>query len=150
VKDREAPNEASAQAAAKRNARQISQTLTGLASTIQKDTARATVFDLPGQGGGAAFVDYKTALLSAYYNAWICPQEVDDDLATTEVKVVVARDGSIISAEITKKSPESALNKSVDRALKEVNKLPPFPEGATDDQRSFRIRFNVKAKQSLG
>ena len=143
--------DARAQAAAqRRTAREIGQALSGLASSIPKGTAKATVFDLPGQGGGAAFVDYRTALFSAYYNAWSCPQEVDNDLASVEVKVVVSRNGSIVSAEIVKKSSESALNKSVQRALDSVTRLPSFPEGATDEQRSFRIRFNVKAKQSLG
>ncbi len=143
--------DARAQAAAqRRTAREIGQALSGLASSIPKGTAKATVFDLPGQGGGAAFVDYRTALFSAYYNAWTCPEQVDNDLASVEVKVVVARNGSIVSAEIVKKSSESALNKSVQRALDSVTRLPSFPEGATDEQRSFRIRFNVKAKQSLG
>jgi len=143
--------DARAQAAAQRKAaHEIGRALSGLASSIPKGTAKAAVFDLPGQGGGAAFVDYRTALFSAYYNAWNCPQDVDNDLSSVEVKVVVARNGSIVSAEITKKSSDPALNKSVQRALDAVTRLPSFPEGATDEQRSFRIRFNVKAKQSLG
>ncbi|MGZ4972635.1 MAG: energy transducer TonB [Limisphaerales bacterium] len=143
--------DARAQAAAqRRTAREIGQALSGLASSIPKGTAKATVFDLPGQGGGAAFVDYRTALFSAYYNAWNCPPDVDNDLSSVEVKVVVARNGSVISAEITKKSSDSSLNRSVQRALDAVQKLPPFPEGTKDDQRSFKLRFNVKAKQSLG
>jgi TonB family protein len=143
--------EARAQAAAqRRTAQSIGRTLGDLAKGINKSAAKADVFDLPGQGGNAAFVDYRTALFSAYYNAWTCPQEVDSDLAAVEVKVVVARNGSIISAEITRKSSDGSLNRSVQRALDAVSKLPPFPEGSTDEQRSFKIRFNVKAKQSLG
>jgi colicin import membrane protein len=143
--------EARAEAAARRDAaRAISQTLGGLANNITKGAAKAAVFDLPGQGGSAAFVDYRTALFSAYYNAWNCPTDIDNDLASVEVKVVVARNGSVISAEITKKSSDSTLNRSVQRALDAVSKLPPFPEGVNDDQRSFRLRFNLKAKQSLG
>jgi TonB family protein len=143
--------DARAQAAEQRRAaQQVGASLSRLASSIPKGTAKAEVFDLPGQGGGSAFVDYRSALFSAYYNAWACPQEVDNELATVEVKIVVARNGSVISAEVVRKSSESALNKSVQRALEAVTKLPPFPEGSSDAQRSFRIRFNVKAKQSLG
>jgi TonB family protein len=138
------------ESARKATARSISRALGGLATSITKGAAKAEVFDLPGQGGGAAFVDYRTALFSAYYNAWICPQDIDNDLASVEVKVVVARNGSVVSAEITKKSSDSSLNRSVQRALDSVSKLPPFPEGANDDQRSFKLRFNLKAKQSLG
>jgi outer membrane biosynthesis protein TonB len=143
--------DARAQAAAQRKAaHDISQALSGLASSIPKGTAKAAVFDLPGQGGSTTFANYRNVIFSAYYNAWNCPQDVENDLASVEVKVVVARDGSIVSAEITKKSSDSTLNKSVQRALDAVTKLQPFPEGARDEQRSFKIRFNVKDKQSIG
>lgn len=148
--DSEAKAAAAAAAAQRRTANEISQAFSGLASAISKGTSKATVIDLPGQGGGAAFADYRSVLFSAYYNAWTTPDNVENDLAAVEVKVVVARNGSIISATITKKSSESAVNRSVQRALEAVSKLPPFPEGATDDQRSFRLIFNLKAKQSLG
>jgi TonB family protein len=146
-------NEVNARAAAaaqRRAASEITQAFSGLATAINKGTAKAEVFDLVGQGGGAAFADYRTVLFNAYYNAWTCPQDVDNDLLSVEVKIVVARNGSIISAEITKKSSDSSLNRSVQRALDNVRKLPAFPDGANDDQRSFKLRFNLKAKQSLG
>lgn len=146
-------SEASARATAaaqRRTAHEISQAFSGLATAINKGTAKAEVFDLPGQGGGAAFADYRTVLFNAYYNAWNCPQDLDNDLASVEVKIVVARNGTVISAEITKKSSDGSLNRSVQRALDNVRQLPAFPDGANEDQRSFKLRFNLKAKQSLG
>src|SRR5207244_1671728 len=101
-------------------------------------------------GGGAAFADYRTIVYSAYYNAWIAPEELIDDEAVTEVRVVIARDGSIISADITGKSGKAVLDRSVERALRAVRQLPAFPEAAKDSQRTFKIRFNLKAKQSSG
>jgi TonB family protein len=137
-------------AAQRRTASEISQAFSGLATAINKGTAKAEVFDLPGQGGGAAFADYRTVLFNAYYNAWNCPHDVENDLATVEVKIVVARNGSIVSAEITKKSSDASVNRSVQRALDNVRQLPAFPDGANEDQRSFKLRFNLKAKLSLG
>jgi TonB family protein len=141
---------AAAAAAQRRAANEISSAMGDLAHAISKGTKRAEVFDLPGQAGGAAFADYRTVLFNAYYNAWTCPRDVDNDLLSVEAKIIVARNGSIISAEITKRSSDASVNRSVQRALDNVRQLPPFPDGANEDQRSFKLRFNVKAKMSLG
>jgi protein TonB len=124
--------------------------LNDLASGVRANTARATVVELPGQGGGEAFTGYETAIFNAYYRAWKTPDETTDRLAAAEVKIVVARDGSIVSAEITGKSGDAAMDRSVQRALEAVKELPAFPEKATDSQRSFIIKFNLEAKQSSG
>ena len=89
--------------------------------------------------------------MKTYYDqAWIDPEEVSDDDATVEVKVVIARDGRVISDSIIKRSGIPALDKSVQNALDRVEKLPPFPEGAKEAQRTFIINFNLKAKRLLG
>ena len=67
-----------------------------------------------------------------------------------KVKVVIARDGSVITDAILKRSGIPALDKSVENALNRVRQLPPFPEGAKDAQRTFIINFNLKAKRLLG
>jgi TonB family protein len=128
----------------------LTQNLEALANGVESSGAKATVVNLPGQGGGAAFAGYNTVIFNAYYHAWITPDSTADRLAAVEVKIVVARDGSIISADVTNPSGDSALNRSVEKALRAVRKLPPFPSGATDDQRSFLIRFNLDTKESSG
>jgi len=60
----------------------------------------------------------------------------------------VARDGSILSAEIVSRSGHREMDRSVDQALRLVSKLPPFPESARDSERTFLIRFNLEAKLS--
>jgi TonB family protein len=134
----------------KQRANAIARALKGMASAISTKTAKATVFDVPGQGGGEAFADYRTVVYNVYYSAWNAPDDVADDQAVTEARIVVARDGSIIQAEVTSRSGRSSLDKSVEAALRNVPRLPPFPSGASDTQRTFRIRFNLKAKQSFG
>ena len=101
----------------------------------------------PGSGGGGpASANYRDAIFSIYYNAWTPPDNVNDAHSETEAKVVVARDGSIISATVTSRSGQTGLDKSVERTLKKVMQLPPFPASATDDRRTFIIIFNLKAK----
>jgi TonB family protein len=60
----------------------------------------------------------------------------------------VARDGRIIRATIVDRSGNRVLDLSVQKALDSVTKLPPFPEGSRDDQRTFTIDFNLKAKHA--
>jgi TonB family protein len=68
------------------------------------------------------------------------------------VEIVVARNGDIVSSKIVSRSGDSSVDQSVQRALDTVErqKLPPFPTGAADTQRTFLIRFNLEAKQSNG
>jgi TonB family protein len=121
-----------------------------LASNVRATGAKSTVVALPGEGGGEAFVGYETAIFNAYYHAWKTPEETTDRLAVADAKIVVSRDGTIVSAEIVSKSGDAAVDRSVQRALDQVKTLPPFPEKAKDTQRSFLIRFNLEAKQSSG
>jgi outer membrane biosynthesis protein TonB len=142
--------ESSSLANARRLRREIAESLDALAAGVKSSGAKGTVVEMPGQGGGEAFAGYETVIYNAYYHAWITPDSVADKLAATDAKIVVARDGTILSAEILSKSGEPALDKSVGRVLRAVTKLPPFPASARDEQRSFLIRFNLEAKEASG
>ena len=142
--------DSSSNAEARQLRRQLAKTIDALASGVQNSGAKGTVVEMPGQGGGEAFAGYETVIYNAYYHAWITPDSIADKLAATDVKIVVARDGTILSAEIVNKSGERALDKSVDRVLRAVTKLPAFPAGTRDEQRSFIIRFNLEAKEGSG
>jgi outer membrane biosynthesis protein TonB len=142
--------ESSSIANARRLRREIAESLDALASGVKSSGAKGTVVEMPGEGGGEAFAGYETVIYNAYYHAWITPDSVADKLAATDAKIVVARDGTILSAEIVSKSGEPALDKSVGRVLRAVTKLPPFPASARDEQRSFLIRFNLESKEASG
>jgi TonB family protein len=145
-----APVESSSSAESRRLRREIAESLDALASGVKSSGAQGTVVQMPGQGGGEAFAGYETVVYNAYYHAWITPDSVADKLAGADVKIVVARDGTIISAEIVSKSGEPALDKSVGRVLRAVTKLPPFPTSARDEERTFLIRFNLEGKEASG
>jgi len=145
-----ATDESTSRAEARRLRQQLARFADAIADNVRSSGAKGTVVDMPGQGGGQAFAGYETIIYNAYYHAWIAPDSVADKLAGTDVKIVVARDGTILSAEIISKSGEPALDKSVERALRAVQSLPPFPATAHDEQRSFLIRFNLEAKEGSG
>lgn len=119
------------------------------ASTLASGLSNPTEVFVPGPGAGA-FVNYAEAVRIKYTGAWIAPDDAQDEEATVKVSVTIARDGSVISARVKTPSGDAATNRSVEQTLRRVTFIAPFPEGATDAERTFIINFNLKAKRSLG
>jgi len=143
---------AAQEANTKRLEQEVAEAFAALGSSVQSRTSLVSVAALPGEGGGEAFVNYRTAVFNAYYQAWKTPEGTSRRLAVADVKIVVARDGAILSSEFVSKSGDPEVDQSIQRALDQVErqKLPPFPAGAVDAQRPFIIRFNLEAKQAAG
>lgn len=154
VSRRPEPAEAQAesQAEAQRSS-QIERALSQMASGVERSGATGSLVDVRGigaSGGGASFANYRQAIFTIYYNAWLTPDDASSRLASVDARIVVARDGTIISAEVLSRSGDAGVDHSVRRALDSVTKLPPFPAEARDEQRTFVIRFNLQSKESSG
>jgi len=130
--------------------KEIESSLAELASGVRKSGSSDPIVDTEGIGGGEAFAGYRDLVFSAYYHAWITPDNAANRLGTADAKVVVARDGSIVSAVLVRPSDDKGLDKSVERALREVTKLPPFPVSTQDAERTYVIRFSLEAKEMTG
>jgi TonB family protein len=146
--------EAAAKSAARAEAHRLSaveNSLEHLASGVQSSGAARTVVDVPGiSGGGEVFAAYRNVVRDYYYRAWIQPDNGVANSALPEAKVTVARDGTIIKAELVSPSGERLLDKSVERALQFVTRLPAFPAGSHDEERVFTIQFSLDLKQATG
>ncbi len=142
--------QAAAQEASRKRSQEMSNIFAELNSTIHSKEPSDKVLALPGENGGEAFVNYRTAVFNAYYQAWKTPEETARKLAVADVKIVVLRDGTVASSEFVNKSGDAAVDRSVQRALDAVKQLPPFPTNAPDAERSFIIRFNLETKQDAG
>jgi len=139
--------EAQAHAAAKRRGEQLSSTIRSLRDGLSS----STTVEMPGPGGGGpTYASYKQVLASIYYQAWHEPDDASVATPTVVAIVVVARDGTVLSARITKSSGDKAVDRSVQVTLERVNFIAPFPEEAKDEQRQFTVNFNAKAKRGLG
>ncbi len=135
--------------ARRRTAQQLLARINGSSERISENLSPGTTIEPLGPGG-EAYANYAQVVKTYYDRAWIDPEEVSEDAATVKVKVIIARDGSVVSDSIIKRSGNPSLDKSVENALKRVQQLPPFPEGAREAQRVFIINFNLKAKRLLG
>jgi TonB family protein len=132
--------------ARRRLARQIGQT----AERIGSETSGETSIELKGPGGGGVpYANFLAAVKTVYANAWVVPDGVTDDRATTAASVTIARDGTVVSSKIVRRSGDSVVDQSVQMTLGRVRYAAPLPDGK-EDQRTVTINFNVRAKRLLG
>jgi TonB family protein len=128
-------------------ARQIGQ----MANRIGDEVSGGTTIELKGPGGGGVpYANFLQAVKSRYANAWVVPDGVTDDQATTVASVTIARDGNVVSAHIVRRSGDSAVDQSVQATLDRVTYAAPLPDDAKESQRTVTISFNVRAKRLLG
>jgi len=144
----EAEKEASKAAAAKRD---LARAFVSAASGIKEGAASAITIqqDYGPSGGGPAYAGYSSMVRYVYDRAWVSPDNTVSDAAVTTVKVTIARDGAVISSEIIKRSGDSQMDASVQRALDRVRNLQPFPEGMKDKQRTYIFDFDLRVKRGL-
>ena len=130
-------------------AEQIAKKLGSVEQNLRSGFTKGTKVDVWGPGG-EAYAGYDALVKAIYDDAWDVSDSLTDDDSTAKVKIVIARSGHVISAHIERRSGNSLLDKSVQRALDKVKFVAPFPEGSRDDQRTFTINFNLKAKRLRG
>lgn len=151
INPKEKQDSAAAAKAAEQRAREArASAVSGSLSRLGKGLSGSTTIELSGGSGGAAEINYGDLVLKKYDDAWVAPTEVDDDEAVVKARVVIARNGNVISAEISRGSGNSALDGSVRRTLKALRFIHPFPAGSTDSQRTYIINFNLKSKRGIG
>jgi TonB family protein len=88
--------------------------------------------------------------MSRYDSAWFLPEGVTDSDASALVSVTIARDGKVISAQITRRSGNREVDRSVQAAIDRVRIAAPLPDNAKESQRTVEINFNVRAKRAIG
>jgi TonB family protein len=144
AKDSRARDQARDQAREMAEARRaIGQAVSG----IEGGLSGSTSIELKGPGGGGLpYANWLQAVKSVYDRAWVLPEGVTDDSASTTVSVTIARDGRVISATIARFSGNATVDHSVQLTLDRVRFAAPLPDDAKEEQRTVTINFNVKAK----
>jgi outer membrane biosynthesis protein TonB len=160
---RKAEQEAEAQEAARRRAlatavanaanaqrQKVAQQIGKATETMQRGFSSGTKVDVGGPGG-EAYASYGALVQQVYADAWTVLQDMTDDDSVAVVRVTIARDGRVLEARFVRRSDNSTMNKSVQRALDSVKQIGrPFPDFIKDLERSFTIEFNLKAKRLTG
>jgi TonB family protein len=140
-----------ARKAAQRERRKLLDQFDHAAGALQRGFQKGTKVEVGGPGG-AAFADYGALVQAAYEDAWKILQDFNDDDAVAIVRVTIARSGQVVSSQISRRSGNATMDKSVQRALDKVRGegLRPFPDFIKDAERTFTIEFNLKTKRLTG
>jgi len=143
-----AAEEARRQAEAAARARQ--EALNQALNRLRDLAVSSTEVRVPGPGG-EAYANYAQYVKTVYTRAWLVPPDLDIEDATVTATVTIARDGTVLSARIVRGSGHPAVDASVQRTLDRVRTIGrEFPAGAREDQRTFTIHFNLRAKRLTG
>lgn len=129
---------------------QLANAVDGVVGGTGRALGKSTVVEVGGPGG-EAFVNYGSLVREIYERAWqVSPDLADDDSSAT-ARIIIRRDGSVLSASLYQRSRNASLNRSVQRALDAVGDIgKPFPAGAKEAQRTFTIEFNLKTRRAVG
>lgn len=130
--------------------RKRSQEFSGAIQSLKENLTGITSVEMPGPGGdGPTVGNYRQLVYSKYMQAWLLPQSITDESATALATITITRDGTVSAARLVRRSGDPALDASVERTLKRVTFIAPFPEGARDESRSYNLEFKPEAKRSL-
>ncbi len=110
---------------------------------LAKGLSSGVNIDLPV--GGESYAGYASALGQLYKSAWsrFKPSTTSREVLLVRVEVTIARDGTIVSARVVTPSGVADVDRSVERALREVSRAPEFPKTNRDTQRLFPITFQL-------
>src|ERR1043166_1652985 len=123
--------------------------ITGVINNVGSGLSRSTVTS-PGIGdgtaSGVATGRYGDALKAIYDAKWVLNTDLYNDEPATTVKVVVRRDGTVVSAVITKPSGNASFDRSVRATLNAVTRVLPFPPDMKELEQEFTWRFERKTR----
>lgn len=136
------------QADQRRNA--LANAVRGAGTAVQVGTAGKTSIELVGGpgGGGPAALNYDQYIVAEFTRNWNLPSTLRDDSLTVKARVTIASDGRVVSASVSSKSGDSALDRSVESVLQRVKQVRGFPSGVSSENRTYTIKF--KPEFNLG
>jgi TonB family protein len=150
-KEKDAADKRAREEAAEIFNQQIGQSLGKIKNGLSAGVSLAGVVGGKGSGtgtGGPSYANWKQTVVSIYDNAFVAPDNVADASLTVRVKIVVSRDGTIVSDSIVNRSGSASLDRAVSSVLQRIRSVPRFPDGATDERRTILINFNIHGRPS--
>jgi TonB family protein len=116
---------------------------------LRANLSSSTTIDMPGNSSVAA-ANYAQIVKSIYEQAWTPPADTASDDANVKVRVIIASDGTVVSARLIEPSSDASTDASVRSTLDRVQFIEPFPPGSADKERTYIINFNLKSKRLNG
>ena len=111
---------------------------------MRNNLSSPTEVNLPGNSN-VAYANYGNVVTSVYHQKWLtlAPTGMEKENAVVTFRVTIASDGTVLSAGIITPSGDVNVDRGVQRMLDNVSFIAPFPDGATDKERTYIIDFNA-------
>ena len=94
--------------------------------------------------GRYASANYESLIRRKYMDATIHPGAISGD-PVVKVRLVIARNGRVISARVTSQAGLASWDRAVQKALDRVKFIKPFPESMKGSQQTFNLNFNSRS-----
>jgi len=132
------------------SAKRAERAINSAISAIRSNLSPTTKIDMPGNGS-VSYASYDAVVKSVYERTMndFLPNQVAKDNEVTKASVTIASDGTVISARITAPSGDLGWDTAVQHTLDRVTFVAPFPEGATEKERTYPISFNPQVQRGF-
>jgi len=87
------------------------------------------------------FNQYYTAVYNKIYNSWVLPGYGSKKQLEAVVNIRIAKNGKILNTSFEQRSSNAYFDRSVLRAIKKADPLPPLPSGFNEKYLELGIRF---------
>jgi len=87
------------------------------------------------------FSRYYTSVYNKIYNSWVLPGYSSKRQLEAIVNIRIAKNGKILKTKFEQTSSSAYFDRSVLRAIKKADPLPPLPQGFNEKYLELGIRF---------
>ncbi len=144
----EAREAAAAEAAAREQryaaAQALASRVSGAAVGVSKNVGGATQIDMPGPGG-VAYAPYLSWLQTYLYDQWRRPSTSSKGQDWVGMEVVIAKDGTVLSAVIKRSSGVRSFDASAEDVFRRNRKLRPLPDDFKEPRLVVPVKFVLEA-----
>ena len=130
-----------AERARKANAKR-QETLNNSINRLSSNLSGSTAVNAPL--GRLAAANYESLIRKKYMDATFHPGAINRD-PVVKVRLVIARSGSVLSAQIISNSGVTSWDRAVQKSLDRVKHIAPFPKSISGSKKTFTLNFNSRS-----
>ena len=130
-----------AERARKANAKR-QETLNNSINRLSSNLSRSTAVNAPL--GRLAAANYESLIRKKYMDATFHPGAINRD-PVVKVRLVIARSGNVLSAQIINNSGVTSWDRAVQKSLDRVKHIAPFPKSISGSKKTFTLNFNSRS-----
>ena len=127
--------------------RGLAERLSGAVTGVSKNTGTSTKIEMLGPGGNA-YAPYFSYLQAKLKQWWSKPATSSEKEAQVDVELSIARDGTVLSAVLKRRSGVDALNRSVEEIFRRHPVLQPLPPEFEGAKMVVPVSFVLESSES--